>query len=277
MQLFGVVNSEGARASAVLPIGFALFDQRAQTFLRILEAVEFVEEDIHGVLEAVAQRHSHAAEDGFFRHGEHRPGVAVDAIHEIGDSFFELCFGDEPIDHAQLKSAFGGHRFAGQDKLKGDFRSDQERKNRRSQRRKDANADFRLSKARLGSSNHEVSKSRELRAATDGRTVHDADDRLAEFEHAGKSGVEGVEHLEDALGGIFADVDATTKDFAGGIENNQLDVVALAGIVDAVGHFAKHGLIEKIVLGAVEGHAGDAAVATQLHEFEFFGSALCGG
>ena len=38
MQLFGVVNSEGARALAVLPIGFALFDQRAQTFLRILEA-----------------------------------------------------------------------------------------------------------------------------------------------------------------------------------------------------------------------------------------------
>src|SRR5439155_1518612 len=89
---------ESERASAILPIGFALFDQRSQTFLRIFEAVEFVEEDIHGVLEAVAQRHSHAAEDGLFRHGEHRPGVAVDAIHEIGNSFFKLCFGDEAIE-----------------------------------------------------------------------------------------------------------------------------------------------------------------------------------
>src|SRR5256884_4629576 len=54
---------ESERASAILPIGFALFDQRSQTFLRIFEAVEFVEEDIHGVLEAGAPRHSHARED----------------------------------------------------------------------------------------------------------------------------------------------------------------------------------------------------------------------
>src|SRR3989440_6007675 len=92
-------------------------------------------------------------------------------------------------------------------KLKRDFRPDQKRKDGGGKRRKDADADFRLSKARFGSSNNEVSESRELRAATDGRTVHDADDRLAEFEHAGESGVEGVEHLEDTLGRIFADVD----------------------------------------------------------------------
>src|SRR5215469_2023815 len=40
---------------AVFPIGFALFDERAQTFLGIFEAVEFVEENVHGVLETVAK------------------------------------------------------------------------------------------------------------------------------------------------------------------------------------------------------------------------------
>ena len=41
--------------SAVLPVGLALFHQSAQTLLRILEAVEFIQEDIHGVFEAFAQ------------------------------------------------------------------------------------------------------------------------------------------------------------------------------------------------------------------------------
>jgi len=36
-----------AEGSAVFPVGFALFEQGAQAFLGILEAVEFVEENIH--------------------------------------------------------------------------------------------------------------------------------------------------------------------------------------------------------------------------------------
>src|SRR5215467_7175107 len=68
------------RTSAVFPIRFALFNERAQTFLRIFEAIEFVEENVHGVLEAVTKRQAHAAENRLFRHGEDRSGVAVDAI-----------------------------------------------------------------------------------------------------------------------------------------------------------------------------------------------------
>jgi hypothetical protein len=53
----------------VFPVGFALFDQRVQAFLRIFEAVEFVQENAHGVLEAVTEGHAHTAEDGLLCHG----------------------------------------------------------------------------------------------------------------------------------------------------------------------------------------------------------------
>src|SRR5205085_996184 len=270
----GPVTSANRKASAILPIGFAFFDERTQAFLRIFEAVQLIEENIHGMLQTVAQGHSNAAEDGFFRHGKHRPGVAVDAIHEVGNGFFELRFGDEAIDHAEIESAFGSYRFAGEHQLESDLWADKKWKNCGRQRRKDADADFRLSKARFGSGDNQVAESRELRTATNGRTVHDGNDRYAEFKHAGEGSVEGIEHLENALRSVFADVDAATKDFACRIENDQLDVVALSGITDAVRHFTKHGFVEKIVLRAIEGHAGDAAIATQLQEFEFFGCAL---
>jgi hypothetical protein len=39
---------------AVFPVGFALFAEGAEAFLRIFKAVEFVEEDVHGIAEAVA-------------------------------------------------------------------------------------------------------------------------------------------------------------------------------------------------------------------------------
>ena len=81
--------------------------------------------------------------------------------------------------------------------------------------------------------------------------------------------MEGIEHLEDALRGVFADVDAAAKHFARGIENDQFDVVAFAGVADAVRHFAKHGFVEKIVLRAGKSHARDAALATQLYKSKF--------
>lgn len=262
--------------SAVFPIGFALFDESAQTFLRIFEAVKLVEENVHGVLETIAQREAHAAENGFLGHGKHRAGVSVDAVYEVGDGFFELWFGDKTIDHAKIESALGGDGFAGQHKFEGDFWTDEKRKNRGRKRRKDADADFRLGETRFGRGDDEVTESRELRAAADGRTIDNANDGLAEFEHAGKSGMKSVEHLEDTLRSVFADVDATAKDFASGVEDDQFDVVTLAGIADAIRHFAEHGFVEKIVLGAAHGHAGDAAVATELDEFEFVGRALYG-
>src|SRR5215831_11558226 len=187
---------------------------------------------------------------------------------------FELRFRDEAIDHAEVESALRGHRLACEDEFQRDFWTDEKRKNGGSKRRKNADTDFGLGEARLGRGDDEVAEGRKFRTAADGRTIHDRDDRLAELQHAGKSGMKGVEHLENALRGILANVDAAAKDFAGGIENDQFDVVALASITDAVGHFAEHGFVEKIVLGAAHGHPGDAAVAAELDEFEFVGRAL---
>ena len=46
--------------------------------------------------------------------------------------------------------------------------------------------------------------------------------------------MKGVEHLKDALGRVFADVDAAAKYFAGGIENDKLHFGALAREGDSV-------------------------------------------
>src|SRR6266436_440464 len=123
------VREKNAACSAVFPIGLALFHQGAQTFLRILETVELIQEDVHRLLEAIAQRQSHAAENRFLRHREHRAGVAVYAADEIVHRFFELGLRDEAIDHAEFEGALGGHRLTGQNKLKRDFGSDEKRKN----------------------------------------------------------------------------------------------------------------------------------------------------
>src|SRR5690242_14858393 len=260
----------------VFPIGFTLFHERAQTFLRILEAVKFVEKNVHGVLEAVAQRESHTAQDGLLGHGEHGAGMAVDAVYEVVDRFFELRFGDEAIDHAEIESAFGGDRLARKYEFESDFWTDEKRENGGRKRRKNANTDFGLGKPRFGRGDHKVTEGREFRTAANGRTIYHANDGLAEFKHARKSGMKGIEHLEDALGSVFADVNSAAKDFASGIKDNQFDVIALAGVADAVGHFAEHGFVEEVVLGAVHGHARDAAVATELYELEFVGRALHG-
>src|ERR1700759_3643439 len=52
--------------SAILPVRLPLFDQRAQAFLRILELVKLVEEDIHRLFQSIAQRQTHPAENRFF-------------------------------------------------------------------------------------------------------------------------------------------------------------------------------------------------------------------
>src|SRR5207248_602044 len=264
-------NEDG---SAIFPIGFALFHQRAQTFLGIFEAVKFVEENVHGMLETVAKRKAHAAKDGFLCHGKHGARVSADAVYEVVDCLFEQRFGDEAIDHAEIESAFGSDRFAREHEFERNFWTDEKRKNGGRKRRKNANADFGLGETRLGRSDDEIAEGREFRTAADGRTIHHANDGLAELEHARKSGMKGIEHLEDALGSVLADVNTAAKDFASGIENNQFDVVAPAGVADAVCHFAEHGLVEKIMLGAAHGHAGNAAIAAELDEFEFVGRAL---
>src|SRR6266704_5240615 len=260
----------------VLPVGLALLYQSAQTFLGIFQTVELIQENVHRMLETIAQGEAQAAEDGFFRHGKHRSGVAVDAIHEVVDGFVKLRVGNETIDHAQVEGEFSSHGFAGEDKFEGDFWANKEWQNGRRERRKNTDADFRLGETRFGSGNDEVPEGCEFRAAADGRPIHDTNDGFAKFQHAGEGGVEGVEHLEDALGGVFTDVDASAKDFAGGIKDDQFDFVARAGVRDAVSHFAKHGFVEKIVLRAGKSHSRDTAVATQLDEFKLFRRAFRG-
>ena len=60
------------------------------------------------------------------------------------------------------------------------------------------------------------------------------------------------------------------KTLPGGIENDELDVVALGDKGDAVGEFAKHGFVEQIVFGTIQGHASDAGFDAMLDELEFF-------
>ena len=100
--------------------------------------------------------------------------------------------------------------------------------------------------------NDEIAESRQLGAAADGRAVHHADDGLADFQHSREGRVKRVEHLKHALRGVFADVDAAREDFAGGVQDDQLDFIALAGVQDSPGDFAEHGFIEKIVFRTVE-------------------------
>ena len=50
------VENESRKCLAILPVGLALFHQCAQAFLRILEAVELVQENVHGMFESIAQR-----------------------------------------------------------------------------------------------------------------------------------------------------------------------------------------------------------------------------
>src|SRR5580704_672197 len=69
--------------SAILPVRLALFHQSAHTFLRIFQAIELVQENVHGILQAIAQRQTHTAENGFFRHGEDGTRVATDAGNEF--------------------------------------------------------------------------------------------------------------------------------------------------------------------------------------------------
>jgi hypothetical protein len=260
-----------AHRLAIFPVGLALFDQGTEAFLGIFEAIKLVEKNVHGLLEAVFDGEAHAAEDGFFGHAEDRGGMRGDARDEIFDGFFELGFGDQAIDHTEFEGALGGYRLASQDDLERDFRTDQVGQDRGGQRREYADGDFGLGEARFRRGHDQVAERGQLGATADGRAIYDADDRLADFEHAGEDGVEGFEHLEDALRSVFSDVDAAGENFAGGIEDHELDFFGGAGEENAVGDFAEHGLVEKIVVGAVESHAGDVFVDAELYGFELAG------
>ena len=88
--------------------------------------------------------------------------------------------------------------------------------------------------------------------------------------------MKGFEHLENALGGVFADVDAAGENFARGVEDDQLGFFGVASDDNAVGDFAEHGFVEEIVVGTVEGNAGDGFVDAKFYEFELAGMAAGG-
>ena len=88
--------------------------------------------------------------------------------------------------------------------------------------------------------------------------------------------MERVNHLEDALGGVFANINAAAENLAGGIEDDELDVVPFGDKNHAVGELTKHQFIEEIVLRAVQGHTGDTGLDAMLDKLKFFGMAALG-
>src|ERR1700686_2222503 len=170
--------------------------------------------------------------------------MAGDAGDELVDGAFELGFGQEGGDQAQFEGALGGDGFSGQNNFEGALGADEKRKDGGSERRKNADGDFRLREAGFGRGDDQIAEGGQFRATADGRTVDDADHGLADFEHAGKGGLKGFEHLVHALRGVLADVNAAAEDFARGVDDDELNVIVISGEGDAVGDFAKHGFIE---------------------------------
>jgi hypothetical protein len=263
-------------ASAVFPIGFALFAESAEALLGIFQTIEFVEKNVHGITEPIAKRKAHAAEDRFFGHGKDRTGVAGDAGAEIVDGGFELRLRHKAIDDAEIESAFRSDGLAEKNKFKCYLWTHEKRKNGGGERRKDAQRDFGLREASSGRGDDQIAKRGEFRAAADGRAVYDTDDGLSGFQNAHEDRVERIEHLKNALRCIFTDVNTATENLAGGIEEDELHVWPLARVSNAVDQFAEHVFVEKIVLGAIEGHACHAGFDMKFYGLEI-GRVAAGG
>ena len=116
---------------------------------------------------------------------------------------------------SRARSAVTG--LAKQNEFKGDLRADEKWKNRRGQRGKNANGNFRLGETRSRSGNNKVAKCRQFRAAADGGAVHHTKNRFGSFQNPRKHGMESVKHLEDTLGGVLAYIDSAAENFASGI------------------------------------------------------------
>ncbi len=123
---------------------------------------------------------------------------------------------------------FRSYRLTGQHQLQSHLRPNKERQDRRSERRKHANRNFRLRKSGLRSGNHEIAKSRKLRSAPDGRPVHHANNGFTGLQHSRESPVKRIQHLKYALRSVFANINPAAKYFARGIENDQFHVFAVA-------------------------------------------------
>jgi hypothetical protein len=202
--------------------------------------------------------------------------MASDAGTKIVDGGFELRFGNEAIDDAEIEGAFGGDGFAEENELERDFGADEKRKNGGRERRKNTDGDFGLSETGFRRGDDQIAERGKLRTAADGRTVDDADDGLGGFEDTDKDGVKCVEHLKHAIGGVFANINAAAENLAGGIEDDKFHVGALTGVGDAVNQFPEHAFVKKIVVGTIEGHARNTGLEMKFYKLKI-GRIAAGG
>src|ERR1700682_1523666 len=141
--------------------------------------------------------------------------MRCDALDHFLHGFLKLRFRHQPIHEAERQRALGGNRFAGENELEGHLWSYEIRKNRGSKRRKNSDTDFGWRETRARSCNHQIAECGELSSATDCRAVHNGKHGLADFEHRGECGMKRVQHLKNALRGIFPYVYAPAENFTG--------------------------------------------------------------
>src|SRR5579863_8748438 len=255
----------GTAPLTILPVRLALFDQRAQTFLRILELVELVEKNIHRLFQSVAQRHSHPAKDRFLRHAQHGTCVSGDSRDQIADRSFKISLRHQPVDQTEFQSTLRVDRLAGQNNFKRRLGTNQVRKYRRGQRGEHTDRYFGLGKTRLRRCDDEIAEEREFRSSTDRRTIYDAQNRFAHFQHRGECAVKRVEHLKYALRSVLTDVHAAREDLARRIHHDELGGFILTGGEDRVGDFTEHTFVEEIVVGPRQREAGYVVVKSELY------------
>jgi hypothetical protein len=70
--------------------------------------------------------------------------------------------------------------------------------------------------------------------------------------------VKGVKHLEDAFRSVFADINTAAEDFAGGVEDDEFDLLVIGDKRNAIHQLAKHVFVQEVVLRTIQGHAGRA-------------------
>ena len=113
------------------------------------------------------KRHAQAAENGLFGHGQHRSGLRRHLRDHVVDLALQFILRNHPVDQSQVARALGGHRLAGEHQFERELGAHDVRKNRRGQRRKNAQLDFRLREARLGRRDHQVAQRGQFRASAE--------------------------------------------------------------------------------------------------------------
>jgi len=198
-------------------------------------------------------------------------GVAGDAADEIFHRLFELRFRHEAIHQTEFQ---GGSAVTGSpvSQARARFGSDEKR-----QKLVDASGGKMpilisgCANRALGVAIIQIHRNGQLRAAADCRPVHDADDGLADFQHTPEGRGKSVEHLKHPLRSVFAE-SIPPQTLASGIQDDQLDVVALASMSDSPAIFGQHGFIEKECgPGRLRVYPGDAAVDAELHMLNWSG------